>query len=116
MATTAAVHAAAASVPGAAAPPRSLAAPHSLAAPGLTGTAPHQRHQRHHGGVEAPALALGVTQLSPVAAQPAGGIDDDAFWQDEQALAQIDEIVRRSAEADAQRCGRSLGRSGPQRR
>ena len=26
--------------------------------------------------------------------------DDDAFWRDEQALAQIDEVVRRSVEAD----------------
>ena len=29
-----------------------------------------------------------------------GGDDDDAFWRDEQALAQIDEVVRRSVEAD----------------
>jgi len=66
-----------------------------------------------------------VVRLSQAAAGPAGGVgggdgggdggggggdgggdggggddDDDAFWQDEQALAQIDEVVRRSAEAD----------------
>ena len=83
---------------------------------------------------QAPALAVpGVKPLGPAAAWPAGGVgdggdggvgdghsssdggdggvvnddDDDAFWRDEQALAQIDEIMRRSVEVDAQRCGRS---------
>ena len=74
---------------------------------------------------QAPALAAaGVARLGPAAAWPAVGVgdggvgsvggvddddddDDDAFWRDEQALAQIDEVVRRSVEADAQRCGRS---------
>ena len=71
---------------------------------------------------QASALAAaGVARLGPAAAWPAVGVgdgdvggvddddddDDDAFWRDEQALAQIDEVVRRSVEADAQRCGRS---------
>ena len=69
---------------------------------------------------QAPVLAMpGVERLGPAAARPAGGVgdggdggvddddDDEVFWRDEQALAQIDEVVRRSVEADAQRCGRS---------